>query len=306
MFMATTFNQKVTAKNPTMGRYKKSSLDPLMNVLAGIHITPNPTQKKAIQEAVFDIPYDKQVRYADALGYMAQECGVKICGRPVKPVMTLESFRTSNYLYHAFDSAGKPNVNIGIPNHTPVVSLHHVFKFRYQSSTGNMASLASVGTREHVKFRTQPGGPPFTQAALGSTPIEFHHGESTSGANVAAGLDDHMTKPPCLICRWPLQADELVADQWYQYTIDNGVTWENIPGAAYNLIKGVRKSGNTWVFYFIKKNWAPHNTVNYKFEAEYAINPPSPQMDPSKPLGKCGQAEVSNIKAYAHKVISMK
>jgi hypothetical protein len=115
-----------------------------------------------------------------------------------------------------------------------------------------------------------------------------------------------MTKPPCLIASFPLAAGELVADQWYQFTVDNGVTWTNVPGAAYNIIKGIRNSGGQWVFYFIKKNWAPHNTTTYKFEAEYAIVPAVPAADPNKKLGRCGQAVVADINTYAYKVISKK
>ncbi|MEZ5083419.1 MAG: hypothetical protein R2750_08225, partial [Bacteroidales bacterium] len=251
------------------------------------------------------IPYKKQVKYKEALNYVATTCDVQICGCPVNPTMELESFRTAGFLYHAFDKSKNPILNTMDPNHKPVESLHHVFDLKFKSSTGNLVSLINVGTREHIKFRVQPGGPPFNNH-LSDTPQEFFHGVSISGANTGYGRDDHMTKPPGLICHDPLVPGELIADQWYQYTIDQGANWENIPGAAYNIIKGVRKSAGKWVFYFIKRNWALHNKTPFHFEAEYMINKPSPPMNPYKKLGRCSQASKAHIKSYAHRVVSMK
>lgn len=305
MFKLADFNTHVTTANSHFARHKQSSLQPLLDELATIVGVPTPVQKKAIQEAIFNIPFAKQTKYQQALNYLATNCGVKICGRPTEPTMNLESFRIADFLYHGLDGANKPILNTMDQDHVPIQSLHHVFDFKYKSSTGNLASLANVGTREHVKFRVQPGGPPFT-TALSDTPLEFHHGVSTTGASSGYGRDDHMTKPPGLICGFPLAPGELIADQWYQYTIDNGATWENIPGAAYNIVKGVRDAGGTWVFYFVKKNWTPHNTKHFHFEAEYAIDAPTPSIDPGKPLGRCGQATKSEIGTYAHRVVSMK
>lgn len=305
MFKLTEFNTRVTKVNSHFARHKQSSLQPLLDELAKLRAGPTPLQKKSIQQAIFDIPANKQTKYKKALEYLAQNFGVKICGCPAKPTMELESFRTSGFLYHGFDASKKQILNTDDPTHVPVESLHHVFDLKFKSSTGNLSSLTKVGTREHIKFRTKPGGPPFNDS-LADTPQEFHHGVSTSGANTGYGRDDHMTKPPGLICRIPFESGELIADQWYQYTIDSGATWENIPGAAYNIVKGVRKIGGQWLFYFIKKNWFVHNKTPFHFEAEYALNPPQPAANPAKKLGRCGQAVKAEIKTYAHKVVSLK
>ncbi len=304
MFKLSDFNKHVSDANSHFARFKESSLEQLIGELTMINGMPTMQQKQKIQDRIFFIPHDKQQKYQKALNYLATSCGVAICGRPTDPVMELQSFRTAEFLYHALDANNKSVLNTSVGGYVPVQSLHHVFDFKFKSSTGNLASLANVWTREHVKFRQKPGGPPFNNA-LADTPIEFNHGESTTSSS-GYGRDDHMTKPPCLICADPLVAGELVADQWYQYSIDKGVTWENIPGAAYNIIKGVRKSGNQWVFYFIKNNWAVHNQKNFHFEAEYAIDPPRPRADPGKTLGRCGQATISDISRVAFKVISMK
>jgi|GEM_PF-1802064 len=304
MFDINIFNRHITDKNSHLSRHKVSSLSTLLRELGGFNGFPTPDKKKAIQNAIFHIPFDKQIKYKIALDYLALETGVKICGCPVEPTMQLQRSGTSEFSYSAIDDNDKPNLSTLIPGFIPMKSFHHVMEFKWKSSTGNMASLQNVGVREHVKFRVPPDSAPFNEHMAGV--MEFYHGDSSSGANIGFGRDDHFTKPPSLIVRWPLEPGEVVLEQWYQFTIDNQASYENIPGAAYLLTKGVRKSDKDWVFFFKKENWAPHNNLKFKFEVEYLLLPPYPRPKPGAKLMRPGQIEDKSLKDYAHKIISLR
>jgi hypothetical protein len=167
-----------------------------------------------------------------------------------------------------------------------------------------MESLRSVGTREHVTFRTSPAAPPFNYVQA-SIPMTFDQG-SPDNAHFGSCGDDHSTKHPRLICAYPRVAGELVAEQWYQYTTDHGANWKNIPAAAYLIIKGVRPGKDGLVYYFKKTNWEPHNKRKFHFEAEYEIGtPPNPMPDVGIKLSM-QSGNPADIKQYAIRVISMK
>lgn len=304
MFDINIFNRQISDVNSHLSRHRESSLSPLLQELTGFNGFPTPNKKKTIQAAIFTIPFDKQIKYKRALDYLAAETGVKICGCPVKPTMQLQRTGTSPFSYSAIDNFDKPNLSTLIPGFIPVTSFHHVMEFRWKSSTGNMTSLKNVGIREHVKFRVPPDSKPFNEHMAGVT--EFFHGASGSGADLGYGRDDHFTKPPSLICRIPWEEGEVVLEQWYQFTIDNEKTFENIPGAAYLITKGVRKSENDWVFFFKKQNWEPHNMLKFKFEVEYLLIPPFPRPKPGSKLNRPGQIEDKELSKYAHRIISLK
>lgn len=304
MFDINLFNGHISKVNSHFSKHRESSLTTLIQELAGFHGFPTPEKKKAIQNAIYTIPYEKQLKYKQALDYLATEVGVKICGCPVKPTMQLQRTGTSPFSYSAIDDEGKPNLSTQIKGFIPLTSFHHVMEFRWKSSTGNMNSLKNVGIREHVKFRVPPDSSPFNEHMAGV--MEFHHGASSEGANIGFGRDDHFTKPPSLICRYPWEAGEVVLEQWYQFTVDKQTTFENIPGAAYLITKGVRKSDNDWVFFFKKQNWEPHNMVKFKFEVEYLLMPPYPRPKPGSKLNRPGQIEDRPLHEYAHKIISLR
>lgn len=266
------FRAQAHAANPTLGRLVRSSLQPLLDELGpGPMLVADAARIWRLQEQTFRLPFDRQTKYRAALALL-QPAGLVICGRPVEPSMHFVRFDTGPYMYVGIDANRKP---------TPVTldpgSLHHVFDFKWKSSTGHLLSLARVWTREHVRFRTSQRAPPFNDVM--PVEMDFHWGESQS-ASSGFGRDDHSIKPPRLVCRHPWVAGENVAEQWYQYSLD-GRVWQNIPGAAYLLTKGVRQAGQQWVFFFRKSNWAPHNTKVYCFEAEYRLghalpSPPQP------------------------------
>lgn len=268
------FRGKASSINSTIGRFKKSSLHPIFQELGSSKkIFADLSKLEKLQEMVFQLPYEKQKKYQIALDIL-KIAGIKICGRPCEPVMEFVRFDQGAFMYVSLDE----NMNDQLTTLEPG-SLHHVFDFKWKSTTGNMQSLADVWTREHVKFRTSQQSAPFNDAM--PPDMEFYWGQSR-GAQTGVGRDDHSIKPPKLVCRFPWTSGENIAEQWYQYSLD-GQNWKNIPGAAYLLTKGVRKSKGKWVFYFRKSNWEPHNKKRYKFEAEYPLgNDPAPTPKPGQ------------------------
>lgn len=265
MIDAARFRAEALKVNKTLGRIKKSSLQPLFDEL-GTQPTVNamPDKMARLQELIFQVPHDRQIKYRTAFEVL-KRAGLKICGRPCDPSMHFLRFDTGPFPYVGLDHTGQQKMVTLDPG-----SLHHVFDFKWKSTTGNLASLATVWTREFVTFRSSQRAAPFNNAM--PPDMQFFWG-TTNGASAGFGRDDHSIKPPKLVCRYPWVTGENVAEQWYQYSLD-GNSWHNIPGAAYLLTKGVRQSGGQWVFYFRKSNWAPHNTKTYRFEAEYPIGPP--------------------------------
>jgi hypothetical protein len=267
---AAKFRAEAEKANKVMGVFArgmtKSSMEPILTELGNAAtVNADPAKLARIQEAIFHVPFDKQLKYRAALDVLKQ-AGLAICGRPCDPVMEFVRFDQGPYPYVGIDGHRQDKMVTLEPG-----SLHHVFDFKWKSSTGNMQSLANVATREFVRFRTSQRAAPFSDAM--PTDMQFYWGESPS-ATAGYGRDDHSIKPPRLACRFPWTAGENVAEQWYQYSTDRQTTWHNIPGAAYLLTKGVRQSNGEWVFFFRKSNWLPHNTKTYKFEAEYPLGAP--------------------------------
>lgn len=301
MFDIETFKAKI--KKANFFYSKESSLAPIVAKLQNVGRTISPTLAAEVQELVFFVPFDKQQKYADAIAYL-KPFGISAGARPVDPSMHLESFRVAPYVYQASGPNGSTVNSDTVSGHAPVHSFHHVFDLKWKSSNGHMKSLAKVGTREHVRFRTRPGGSPFTMH-IADTPQEFFHGDGTT-ADSGFGRDDHMTKPPSLIVERPYKVGSLVAEQWYQYSTDGNKTWKNIEGAAYLLTKGVRLSTHgKWVFYFIKQNWAEHNAKPFHFEVEYPLHEPMPALKPGAKLGRVRQAVKGNISQYGRLVKSI-
>jgi len=265
MLDAGKFRSEVQRINPQLGRFRKSALSPILDLLGNhprTHLSPQ--LRDQIQELIFNIPHDRQIKYAPALRVLEAD-GLYICGRPTDPSMHFVRFDQGDYSYVGKTHDGTDKMVLLQPG-----SLHHVFDFKWKSSTGNLQSLSKVWTQEHIKFRTSQQDPPFNDVM--STDMEFTWGK-TNGAATGFGRDDHSMKPPKLVCRFPWQAGWNIAEQWYQYSLD-GTNWKNIPGAAYLIHKGVRQSKGEWVFAFKKTNWAPHNNRNFKFEAEYPLGAP--------------------------------
>lgn len=265
MIDAAKFKSEALRINPTMGRFTKSALDPIFAAIGShprTHLDTRQTER--VQELIFNLPFSTQTKYAQALQVL-KTGGFYICGRPTAPSMHFKRFDQGAYSYVGRTHERKDKMVVLEPG-----SLHHVFDFKWKSSTGNLQSLASVWTQEHIKFRTSQRNAPFNDVM--PPDMQFTWGK-TQGAASGFGRDDHSMKPPILVSRFPFVQGWNVAEQWYQYSM-NGQDWKNIPGAAYLIHKGIRRSNGKWVFAFKKTNWHPHNKVAYKFEAEYPLGPP--------------------------------
>jgi len=302
-FALAQFMAKVTAVNPHISRVKESSLEPLLVVLRTLPAFGGiaPPKKQAIQEAYAYIPFDKQTKYKSAFDYMKTEIGRFADAIPCKPQMALHRFETNIGEYKGTNHGGMTKSILLNPR-----SFHHLCRFSYSSSNGNLQSLSGVGTREQVTYRTQPEAAPFNYVQSG-TPITFTQGAtSASGGNTGYCDDDHSTIVPALICCTPRVAGTLIAEQWYEYTTD-GVNWPHIPEAAYLLEKSVRAGGPTgWVYNFKKSNWVPHNPNRWKLEIEYVVDPAPEYMPP--PGSKISKSlnQPADVKNFAYKVISLK
>lgn len=286
-FMTLVTSKDTAFKN--FNRIKNSSLDPL---IAAIPLKPVLTapEKETIRLRLAYIPYDKQMKYREALEYLRVQHGLAEVAAipyaiPCKPEMKFDRFEKQMRTW-----PGGPLLDPG--------TYIHLFRFSFSSSNGNLASLAHVGTRERVTYRTNPAGPPFNYVQA-NTPATFTQGATTNnGAQTGWSIDDHITILPSIICANPRVNGELVADQLYEYTSD-GRTWRVIPEAYYLLKKGVR-GGNT--FYFAKTNSAPDNPKRSHFEVEYPIGPAPASMPPvGTNLGKGGKV-AADIRAYGRVV----
>ena len=262
---ANAFRAAAEKANSKLSRFKASSLEPIFAQLgAGFSVMLTDDKKAKVQEAICFVPHAKQQKYAAALQIL-KAAGFVIGGRPCKPTMHFQSFREGAYTYVGLDAGGQRMMATLSPG-----SLHHVFDLKWESSTGNMDSLKTCWTREHIRFRSSPQAAPFN-SAMGAV-MEFHWGE-TDGAQFGYGRDDHSIKPPQLVCRTPYVSGSCIAEQWYQCSFD-GQNWINLPGAAYLIHKGIRLSKGAFVFFFKKTNWAPHNTKGFNFDAEYPLDGP--------------------------------
>ena len=256
-FNINTFKQYLTTANPKYSKHKDSSVAPLERHLTNL-VAVGPAQLAGIQALWGSIPHLKQQKYAGAGGYLKQFVPALVNAIPCKPKMEFLEYRVLK-------------ANVGGHNDFPFRHYHkHVFT--WQSSNGNMADLQNVGTRENVTHRTSPSAAPFNPVFCGRIPMQFTQGAVTNtGADGGRNEDDHSIGSPDLILRRPIGLGSVVIDQVYEYTTD-GVTWLPIPGATYQLEKGVRVHGGNNVFYFSKQS-VGNISINFHFEVEYTIGP---------------------------------
>lgn len=96
----------------------------------------------------------------------------------------------------------------------------------------------------------------------------------------------------------------IISDQVYEYTTD-GMNWLPIPGAQYEIEKGVRNSGGQTVFFFRKQSVPPHRP-SFHFEVEYPIGPAYPVPGNKISVIPASFCTLEDIKDHAYKVISTK
>jgi hypothetical protein len=289
-FNIATFRQYLHTANPTYSRLTSSSIQPLENRLAILGATVGPAVLNQIQPLWAVVPYDKQQKYAAPIGYLKQFVPTLADAIPALPRMAYMEFKVM------FMTIGG---NARYP-----ARFYHVHRLTWQSSNGRMASLAQVGTRERVTHRTNPAGPPFDALINANIPMAFTQGALTNaGAQGGSNYDDHSTGNPALIVRRPLGVGSVIADQIYEYTAD-GATWHPIPGAQYEIEKGVRMAGGQHVFFFRKQSAPPHANV-FHFEVEYPIGPAHPVPGNRIPVVPAGFAAPAQINTYASRIIRL-
>jgi hypothetical protein len=306
--MAYTFSQFMTLVRTDNPHYKRisfnSSLDDLIDELKDKMFFSPVTKKKLERLAAF-IPHDKQVQYRRSLGFLNTELGIRIGAIPCDPVMKFIAFEYQTGGYTGYNSTGGSTfvmLDPTTPNSPGPRGFVHRHQITWKSSNGNAASLATVRTREYVKFLTDTQAPPFN--AIQDPDREFYAPGIQGTTGDMSGIDDHSTKLPALICRYPRVAGELIAQQWYQYSTDNGANWQNIEGAAYLIKKSVRREGNDWVFMFKKTNWLEHNSKKFHFEVDYTIGAPPaylPRVDTD--VASAG-GTAADIKKWARRVVA--
>jgi len=307
--MAFDFNRfmaLVKTCNPNFKRFATTShLDPVIAELKGKTFI-SPQHREKLEKLIAFIPFDRQTTYAKALDYLTQNGGVQVGAIPAKPVMKFTQFSYVAGHYDGFNQRGEKKkilLSPDVPESPGPRSFVHTHVLSWSSSNGNNASLQTVRTREWVKFDKDTQAEPFN--AIQDPDREFFHPGILGSTGALSGTDDHSTKLPALICCNPRKEGVLKAQQWYQYSVDGGVKWHNIEGAAYEIEKRVKKEGNDWVYIFKKTNWAQHNNKHFHFEVMYTVGA-APEYMPRKDtdVEKIGFAVPCEMKKFARKVVA--
>jgi hypothetical protein len=254
-FNIAVFREHLSNANSHYARFWQSSVTPLETLLARLGATVGTLTLNQIQPLWATVPHGKQLKYAAASAYLKTFVPALVDAIPTSPTMQYVEFRVLRG-------------NFGAEPNFPA-RYYHVHRLRWQSSNGNLASLANVQTRERVVHRTSPTAPPFNSVFNAGIPIQFTSGGGA--ADSGSNTDDHSVGNPCWSIARPIGTGSLIADQTYEYSTDHGATWQPIPGATYQLEKGVRRLGDGGhVFYFIKRS-GPGATHRFHFEVEYRI-----------------------------------
>jgi hypothetical protein len=306
--MAFDFNQFMTLvrqDNPNFKRFTRTShLDPIIEELKDKKFI-TPALKERLEKLVAFLPHDRQQTYRRALAYLTTQGGVRVLAVPTKPVMKYVGFYIEKGGYTGYDQRGGSKFVYLDPDSTGSPgprSFLHRHTITWSSSNGNIASLAQVRTREYVKFLQDTQAPPFNK--IQDPDREFYAPGLQGSIGASSGTDDHSTKLPALICCYPRQPGTLIAQQWYQYSIDNGANWSNIEGAAYLIEKTVRRDGSDWVYVFKKSNWPEHNPKRFHFEVHYTIGDPPDYMPRTDTDVLNAGTSQADIKDWARKVVS--
>ena len=301
VFLAT-----VRIDNPNFKKFALSStLDPLIKELkTNSHNTP--AGKARIQKLIAFMPSAKQTSYSRSLAYLTTTLGVHAGAIPANAVMEFTQFQIISGYYTGFNATGQSKMIVldpAAPGSPGPRSFIHTHKLSWASSNGNPGSLANVRTREYVKFLTDTQAPPFNK--IQDPDREFYAPGNMGSSGSTSGTDDHSTKLPSLICCNPRQAGSLRGEQKYQFSLDNGTTWQDMDNGQFLLEKTVRRVGNDWVLTFKKTNWAPHNSKKFHFEVEYTIGP-APEYMPrtDADVVKAGFQQNADIKQWARRVVA--
>jgi hypothetical protein len=260
-FVLATYLNHIQNANAHFRKFKSSSLDifnALLNGLPGGAL--NPGQRRQLIEALGRIPHAKQMKYAAALNYAQTNLNLNIPGIPYGYPVNL----STQLDFYEVSSAAWGH---GPADFRADGWFEHNFRIHWESSNGNLASLAPIWNREEVVFQHNPAGPPFNHM-MAATPMNYVYGVTHSSTN--DGSDNHYFMHPSLMLTYPPAPGLVRAHQAYQYSPDQGATWFNIQNGEFYFDKGVRAAAGGNVFVFLKRNLAP-NTRAFWFEVEYPI-----------------------------------
>jgi len=287
-FSIDTFKTRLKTVNASYSNHKNSSVHDLEVHLTALR-TVGAAQLPVIQALWGKIPQAKQLKYRLAGAYLKQFLPKLVDATPCKPKMKYKEFMVYKTMFE-----GHQNF---------VIRYLHRHELTWQSSNGHMPSLSAVGTRERVTHRTNPAAAPFHPIICGKIPMDFRQGRGHRGADCGRNGDNHSVGNPALILRRPLSAGSVIADQVYEYTTD-GITWLAIPGATYEVEKGVRQSGNQLVFYFRKQSTNNLLANRFHFEVEYAIGPSIVTTITSIPVIPASLCSAANVRDHGGRIVA--
>ncbi len=284
MFDWRTFMQHVTNANPQFSA-KHSSLKHLIFALE------RPLSKVKpgwVIDALVKLKPAKRAQYQAAVNYVwANIPNLPPTAVPQGAVVTnfrqtFKEYRATDQAYAGYDlnNLATPPVFVqGLKKH------HFIFTLKWESSDGNLASLATVYTREHVQFLSDPTQPPFNyiyQTFKDQHPT-LGFSQPDKGGNPANGGsndDDHSSSDPRVLVSNPRQVGMLVAHQSYQYNSTDTQRddhWIDIPNGQFLLQRSVLRRGNDWYFRFGKIN-AEENVNKFRYAHDVKIEPTGPMV----------------------------
>lgn len=288
-FQIATFRQHLSTANANYSRHKDSSMAPLEALLATMPGL-GPAQWPHVQPLWGSVPHAKQQKYALAGNYIKQFIPALVDAIPCKPKMSFVGYKVMKGPFEGNDDYP--------------LRFYHQHTLTWESSNGHMQSLANVGTRENVTSRTHPASAPFHQVICGNIPISFTQGATTNaGADSGSNGDDHSIGNPALILRRPIVGGSVIADQVYEYTTD-GTNWLPIPGAVYEIEKGVRPRNGELVFYFRKQSVNNNLSNRFHFEIEYSIGPEIDTNITRIPVWPAGFASDARLQDYTSRIVA--
>ena len=135
---------------------------------------------------------------------------------------------------------------------TQANSLHH--GIAWDSSTGHLPDLEGARIREHVTWTAAEVvfGP-----SRGYDVDGEHYGQATSDATIGSGNDFHLIIPTDFIYSTNVvdgfKSEAWIMNQGYEYTKDNGRSWQAIPESRYQITRWFERRGDDLLAYCSKR-----------------------------------------------------
>ena len=132
---------------------------------------------------------------------------------------------------------------------TGAATLHH--EVCWESSTGSIADLAHIKTRERVSWDAAPPefGPSAEYEGSG-----VHNGLGSNTASGGIGVDDHSIIPPGFNFQLAEDGSSRVWTMNQQYEMQiNGEEWIPVPGGQYQITRWFERKGTDLIAYTAKR-----------------------------------------------------